>query len=257
MSADDDRAVGWAEPVKSQKPAQGLFVTGTDTDVGKTEVTLGLMTALQRRGHQVLGMKPVAAGCAVTPDGLRNDDALRIQAQGSVPIDYPALNPYAFEPPIAPHIAAEQAGVEIRLEPIQAAFRSLAAQTDWLLVEGAGGWSVPLGPELMLSDLPKALDLPVILVVGLRLGCLNHALLTAASIQASGLRLVGWVASQIDPAMAAADANLATLRDRLTATCLGAIPWLNAPAPQRIADLLDLDRGLIGAPSPDGIADAH
>lgn len=226
----------------SGKEWQGLFVTGTDTSVGKTEVTLGLMAALQRRGHRVLGMKPVAAGCAVTPDGLRNEDALRIQAQGSAPIDYPTINPYALEPPIAPHIAAEQAGLNIRLEPIQAAFHTLAAQADWLLVEGAGGWRVPLGPELMLSDLPKALDMPVVLVVGLRLGCLNHALLSAESIQASGLRLVGWIANQVDPAMASAEANLATLRERLTAPCLGAIPWLSAPAPQRIASLLDLDR---------------
>ncbi len=222
-----------------QKLGRGLFVTGTDTDVGKTEVTLGLMAALQRRGHQVLGMKPVAAGCAVTPDGLRNEDALRIQAQGSVSIDYPTINPYAFEPPIAPHIAAEQAGVEIRLEPILAAHRSLATQADWLLVEGAGGWSVPLGTELMLNDLPKALDLPVVLVVGLRLGCLNHALLTAESIRSSGLRLVGWVASQVDPAMSAADANLATLRERLTAPCLGVVPWLSAPHPEQVAAHLE------------------
>ncbi len=237
-SVDDSGSGQRFEP--SQKTARGLFVTGTDTDVGKTEVTLGLMMALQRRGHQVLGMKPVAAGCALTPDGLRNEDALRIQAQGSAPIDYPALNPYAFEPPIAPHIAAEQVGVEIRLEPILAAHRHLATQADWLLVEGAGGWLVPLGPELMLSDLPKALDLPVVLVVGLRLGCLNHALLTAESIRASGLRLIGWVASQVDPAMAAADGNLATLRERLTAPCLGAIPWLNAPNPEQVAAHLEV-----------------
>ncbi|WP_462321968.1 dethiobiotin synthase [Halochromatium sp.] len=229
---------------------QGLFVTGTDTEVGKTEVTLGLMAALQRRGHRVLGMKPVAAGCAVTAAGLRNEDALRIQAQSSVSSDYSTMNPYAFESPIAPHIAAAQAGVEIRLAPIQTAYQSLAAQADWLVVEGAGGWSVPLAPELMLSDLPKALELPVILVVGLRLGCLNHALLTAEAIRASGQHLVGWIASQVDPAMLAADANLATLRERLTAPCLGVIPWLSVPSPQHIAELLDLDRCAIIGTAP-------
>ncbi|MEA3640684.1 MAG: dethiobiotin synthase [Lamprobacter sp.] len=219
-----------------QPQAQGLFVTGTDTEVGKTEVTLGLMAALQRRGLSVLGMKPVAAGSVLTADGLRNEDALRIQAQGSKPLAYSAINPYAFAPPIAPHIAAAHAGVEIQLEPIKTAYARLAAQADWVLVEGAGGWRVPLGPCLTLADLPSALDLPVVLVVGLRLGCLNHALLSAESIQASGLQLAGWVANRIDPAMAAAEENLATLRERLPAPCFGVIPWLSGPTPAQVAD---------------------
>ncbi|MBK5941566.1 dethiobiotin synthase [Halochromatium roseum] len=221
-----------------QSQARGLFVTGTDTEVGKTEVTLGLMAALQRRGFSVLGMKPVAAGCVQTPDGLRNEDALRIQAQGSKPLAYAAINPYAFAPPIAPHIAAAQAGVEIQIDLIETAYQRLATQADWVLVEGAGGWRVPLGPGLTLADLPSALDLPVVLVVGLRLGCLNHALLSAESIQASGLQLAGWVANRIDPAMAAADENLATLRERLPAPCLGVVPWLSAPTPAQVADFV-------------------
>ncbi|MCF8016093.1 MAG: dethiobiotin synthase [Chromatiaceae bacterium] len=219
--------------------AQGLFVTGTDTEVGKTEVTLGLMAALQRRGLSVLGMKPVAAGCVLTPDGLRNEDALRIQAQGSKPLAYSAINLYAFGPPIAPHVAAAQVGVEMQIEPIKTAYQHLITQADWVLVEGAGGWRVPLGPGLTLADLPSALDLPVVLVVGLRLGCLNHALLSAESIQASGLQLTGWVANRIDPAMAAADDNLATLRERLPAPCLGVIPWLRTPTPIQVADFLE------------------
>jgi len=219
---------------------QALFITGTDTGVGKTEVTLGLMAALQRRGFSVLGMKPVAAGCELTADGPRNDDALRIQAQGSTRLDYARINPYAFAPAIAPHIAAAQVGIEMQIEPIQRAFDDLAAEADWILVEGAGGWRVPLGPALTLADLAKVLGLPVVLVVGLRLGCLNHALLSAESIQAAGLRLAGWVGNRIDPAMAAVEENLASLRERLPAPCLGVIPWLLTPTPAQLADQIDV-----------------
>ncbi|WP_410761684.1 dethiobiotin synthase [Halochromatium sp.] len=223
---------------------RGLFITGTDTEIGKTEVTLGLMSALQQRGQRVLGMKPIAAGCepsaeeARNDQPLRNEDALRIQAQCSQPVAYARINPYAFAPPIAPHIAAAQAGVEIALAPIQSAYQQLAAQADWVIVEGVGGWRVPLGPEFTLADLPRALELPVLLVVGLRLGCLNHALLSAESIQASGLRLVGWIANGVDPAMAAVEGNLASLRALLPAPCMGVIPWLETPTPERVADHL-------------------
>lgn len=222
----------------AQARGQGLFITGTDTEIGKTEVTLGLMSALQQCGQRVLGMKPVAAGCAVTADGLRNEDARRIQAQCSQPLAYAQINPYAFAPPIAPHIAAAQAGVEIALAPIQAAYQRLAAQADWVIVEGVGGWRVPLGPELTLADLPRTLELPVLLVVGLRLGCLNHALLSAEAIQASGLQLAGWIANGVDPAMAAADENLASLRARLPAPCMGVVPYLKHPTPVRVAEHL-------------------
>ncbi|NBC47669.1 MAG: dethiobiotin synthase [Gammaproteobacteria bacterium] len=224
------------------RSARGLFITGTDTEVGKTEITLGLMAALQAIGRSVLGMKPVAAGCEKTAEGLRNDDAERIRAQASRSLAYATVNPYAFAEPIAPHIAAERAGVSIELEPIRDAYRSMAAETDWVLVEGAGGWRVPLGPSLTLADLPKALDLPVVLVVGLRLGCLNHALLSAESIIGSGLTLAGWVASRVDPQMAAAEANLSTLRERLPAPCIGEVPWLERPTPERVASHLRIAR---------------
>jgi dethiobiotin synthetase len=220
--------------------AKGLFITGTDTGIGKTEVTLGLMAALQRHGRSVLGMKPIAAGCTDTAAGLRNEDAERIRAQASFQHHYEEVNPYAFAPPIAPHIAAEQCGTSITLDPIDRAYQRLAANADWVLVEGAGGWRVPLGPDLTLADLPKALELPVLLVVGLRLGCLNHALLSAESIIASGLPLAGWAASHVDPEMAAADANLDTLRARLPAPCIGVLPWLAEPTPDRSADYLTI-----------------
>lgn len=229
---------------------RGVFVTGTDTDCGKTEIGLGLMLALQRQGLSVLGMKPVASGCDRTPLGLRNPDALRLQAQGSTEVDYPLANPYCFEPPIAPHIAAGQAGVNIELGVIRDRARKLAARADFLVVEGVGGWRVPLGPKLSVSNLPLELDMPVVLVVGLKLGCINHALLTAESVRASGSRLVGWIANLISPDMLARDENLATLGALLGAPCLGVVPWMTPPEPERVAGLLTLD-GLIEPGSND------
>ncbi|MFB1489030.1 MULTISPECIES: dethiobiotin synthase [unclassified Thiocapsa] len=216
----------------------GLFVTGTDTGCGKTEISLGLMAALQATGQSVLGMKPVASGCAGGPDGLRNDDAVRLRAQGSSEAPYGVVNPYAFEPAIAPHIAAGQAGVEIGLPTIEQAYRALAGEADQVVVEGVGGWRVPLGPQLFLSDIPKALGLPVILVVGLRLGCINHTLLTVESIQCTGGVLVGWVGNQVDPTMLSRDANLATLAALIDAPCLGVLPWLEEPTPSELAGYL-------------------
>jgi dethiobiotin synthetase len=218
---------------------KGIFVTGTDTDCGKTEVSLGLMAAWQRRGLRTLGMKPVATGCKRGPSGLQNADALRLQAQGSTQAPYGLVNPYAFEPPIAPHIAAGQAGVEIQLGAIAGAYRTLAAESDRVVVEGVGGWRVPLSTSLSVNDLPPALKLPVLMVVGLRLGCLNHALLTAESIRAHGAHLAGWVANRIDPRMQAGDANLATLAALLGAPCVGVIPWLTAPEPRELAGYLN------------------
>ncbi|AGA91718.1 dethiobiotin synthase [Thioflavicoccus mobilis 8321] len=216
----------------------GLFVTGTDTDCGKTEVALGLMAAWQAEGRTVLGMKPVASGCHSTPGGLRNGDAERLLAQGSRAVDYRFVNPYAFAPPIAPHVAAEQAAVEIDLEIIDAAFAELAAAAERVVVEGVGGWRVPLGAGRFLGDLPRRLDLPVVLVVGIRLGCINQALLTAEAIAADGIRLVGWVANRIDPEMAAAEENIATLDALIPAPCLGVVPRLASPV--RCAGHLEL-----------------
>ncbi|MBS1202298.1 MAG: dethiobiotin synthase [Chromatiaceae bacterium] len=218
---------------------KALFVTGTDTGCGKTEVSLGLMAAWQARGLRVLAMKPVATGCHPGHSGLRNEDALRLQHQGSSEAPYGLVNPYTFEHPIAPHIAAGQAGVEIELASIASAYRRLAAESDRVVVEGIGGWRVPLGSSLSVSDIPKALKLPVLLVVGLRLGCLNHALLTMESIRAQGCYLAGWVANGIDPKMQASDANLATLAALMGAACIGVIPWLSQPGPEALAAYLN------------------
>jgi dethiobiotin synthetase len=209
---------------------RGYFITGTDTDCGKTEVALGLMQRLQASGHIVLGMKPVASGAARTADGLRNADAVRIQQQASFSVAYELVNPYAFAPPIAPHLAAAQVGVKIELSRIEACFRTLAGQADYALVEGVGGWRVPLSQGLEISDLAAALGLPVILVVGLRLGCINHAVLSAESIRASGARLAGWVANLVDPEMLEPQSNLISLRQCIPAPLLGFIPYLDPPS---------------------------
>ena len=219
----------------------GVFVTGTDTGCGKTEVSLGLMAAWQARSLRVQGMKPVATGCDLGPTGLLNTDALRLQRQGTTDLPYELVNPFALAPPIAPHIAAGEAGIEIEADAIVAAYRRLAAGADRVVVEGIGGWRVPLSASLALSDLPVILDLPVVLVVGLRLGCLNHALLTAESIRAHGCRLVGWVGNRIDPDMPAADHNIATLAALLQTPCLGVIPWLAQPTPETLAGLLGVE----------------
>jgi dethiobiotin synthetase len=234
---------------------RGIFVTGTDTHCGKTEISLALMAARQARGARVLGMKPIASGCDPSPQGPRNADALRLLAQGSTAAPYHLVNPYAFGPPIAPHIAAGRAGVEITLDPIIDAYRALSTGCDLLVVEGVGGWRVPLSPTLSVNDIPKALDLPVILVVGLKLGCLNHALLTAESIRALGSPLAGWVGNGIDPELQAGDENIATLAALLGAPCLGIIPWLARPVPEALAgflhsELLELPDGAGGAAGP-------
>jgi len=220
--------------------ATGYFIAGTDTECGKTEVTLGLMQLLQSTGRRVAGMKPVASGAQPTSDGLRNDDALRIQAQCSRSTAYSLVNPYAFEPPIAPHLAARHAGVEIEFGVIGRTLEVLAADADLVVVEGVGGWRVPLGKEGDLSNMARDLGLPVVLVVGVRLGCINHALLTADAIVTSGVPLAGWVANLIDPAMLALEDNLSTLEERLPAPKLGVVPWLSPPAPHRVAEHLRL-----------------
>jgi dethiobiotin synthetase len=217
----------------------GLFVTGTDTGVGKTAVTLGIMRGLQRRGRKVVAMKPIASGCARTGEGLRNDDALQLQAQASVQLPYEQINPYAFAPPIAPHVAAVEAGIEMRIQTVLERYHAMPADTDCVLVEGVGGWLVPLGRDRTLEDLATGLALPVVLVVGIRLGCLNHALLTRRAVVASGLSLAGWVANVVDAAMERTRENVETLRQRLPAPFLGQIPYLADPRPGAVADYLD------------------
>lgn len=199
------------------------FITGTDTGIGKTEASCALLRHLAGLGFRAAGMKPVASGCSRTPDGLRNEDALALLQAANVELGYDRVNPYAFEPPIAPHLAARAAGVEI--DPERIARIAAGIEADWLLVEGVGGWCVPLGQERMLADLVRVLDCEVVLVVGLRLGCINHALLSARQIIADGFALAGWVANAIDPAMQVRNDNLQALAERLPAPLLGVIPW--------------------------------
>ena len=202
----------------------GFFITGTDTNVGKTWVTLALMGFFRARGLSVLGMKPVASGCVVQGGVLRNEDALLLQESATWPIDYAKLNIYAFAPPIAPHLAARQSGQNIELERIARQCRELERQADCVLVEGVGGWEVPLNTGERVSDLAKLLKLPVILVVGMRIGCLNHALLTQDAIIKSGVECAGWVANCVEADTLFLQENIDTLRSDLAFPCLAVIP---------------------------------
>lgn len=219
-----------------------FFVTGTDTDVGKTFTTLALMAAARAQGLSVLGLKPLAAGCHDTPDGLRNDDALALQAASSIrPLWYEEVNPVALPQACSPHIAARAAGRRLAIAQLAGFVRgSLGRRADFMLVEGAGGWRVPISEREFLSALPRALNLPVILVVGIRLGCLNAALLTAEAILRDGVKLAGWVANVLEPDMVGLDDNIASLRQWLPAPCLGVLPWQAGQAPDDVAARLDL-----------------
>ena len=206
-----------------------FFVTGTDTGVGKTLVTAALLRRLRESGVTVAGMKPVAAGVVAGPEGPANPDALLLQAESSVRHPYALVNPWLFEPAIAPHIAAAEAGVVIDTDRIVEALEILRASADVVLAEGAGGFLVPIDSRRSFAELPGLLGMDVLLVVGLRLGCLNHALLTVDAIAARGYRLAGWVGNCIDPAFARRDANIATLTEMIAAPCLGIVPWLPDP----------------------------
>ncbi len=204
---------------------KGLFVTGTDTGVGKTRVAVALIHALRARGLRVAAMKPVSAGC---PPGELNEDVAALLQAANVEADLCDVNPYAFVDPVAPHIAAQQAGIRIDLDVVAAAYSRLAAAADVVVVEGAGGWRVPLNERDDMADLAQRLGLPVVLVVGLRLGCLSHALLAAESIANRQLPWAGWVANHVDPTMACQDENIAALRARLPGRCLGVQRFLPA-----------------------------
>jgi dethiobiotin synthetase len=214
------------------------FVTGTDTGVGKTLVTAALLRRLRESGTRVAGMKPVAAGSIAGPEGPANEDALLLQAESSVRHPYSTVNPWLFEPAIAPHLAAAEAGVTIDTARIMAAHAVVHAGADVVLAEGAGGFLVPLDAARSFADLPALLGMDVLLVVGLRLGCLNHALLTAEAVAQRGLKLAAWVGNTIDPQFARRDANVATLTARLPAPCLGIVPWMPEPAVGRAAAAL-------------------
>jgi dethiobiotin synthetase len=201
-----------------------LFVTGTDTGVGKTRIATALCLAFVAAGRRVTGMKPVASGCVSTPDGLRNDDALALKAAMNVRADYADVNPYAFEPAIAPHIAAKEAGRCIDFEVLERSYERLCLQSEVTIVEGAGGWLAPLDDVRTFAELAVRWRLDVVLVVGLRLGCLNHALLTVESIHRLGLKLAGWVGNSVEAEFPRRDANVQTLRARIDAPCLGVFP---------------------------------
>ncbi|MCP3867791.1 MAG: dethiobiotin synthase [Gammaproteobacteria bacterium] len=219
---------------------EGCFITGTDTECGKTEVTLGLMHLYQSLGETVVGMKPIASGAQVTEAGLRNEDAVRIQHQASESCSYQLVNPYTFQPPIAPHLAAGQAGVVMTMELLHDRYLQLAALADRVVVEGVGGWQVPLGGGWTVADLARTMGLPVILVVGLRLGCINHALLSVESITRSGCTLAGWVANRIDTGMLEPDGSIDLLTREIEAPLLGVVPPLSNPGPAEVAACLAL-----------------
>ncbi|MDB5807961.1 MAG: dethiobiotin synthase [Betaproteobacteria bacterium] len=220
--------------------ASGYFVTGTDTGVGKTLVACALLHAFARMGKRVVGMKPVAAGAVRDAEGWLNDDVAQLCAAGNVKFDRALVNPYCFEAAIAPHIAARLAGVTIDLASVVVAYTRLAATADVVIVEGAGGFCVPLNRTVDSADLAQRLCLPVILVVGVRLGCLNHAILTAAAVRARGLKLAGWIANRIDAAMPVADENIAALGERLDSPLLGTVEFSPAPDAHRLSSQLNL-----------------
>ena len=217
------------------------FVTGTDTGVGKTRIAAALCRALAGRGIRVAAMKPVASGCTPTSDGLRNDDALTLLAAMNVRARYSEVNPYAFAPAIAPHIAAQEAEVNIDFQVLDRAYERLRMQSQALIVEGAGGWLAPLDASRGFADLAAHWQMDVILVVGMRLGCLNHALLTVESIERRGLRLGGWVANSIDPGFERPAENMSSLKNRISAPCLGSFPFEPQADPEALAQGLAID----------------
>lgn len=204
--------------------ARGIFVTGTDTEVGKTVIACALVRALRESGSRVAVMKPVASGARRTPVGLRNDDALALIEAAATEAPYRDVNPYCFEPPVSPHIAAKDAGISIDVSTIRAKYLEISAEADWVVVEGAGGWLAPLSDHQTMADLAWALSLPALLVVGLKLGCLNHAQLSRLGIEAHGVSFAGWIASGVDGRMARADENLAALERVLGEPALAIVP---------------------------------
>lgn len=208
--------------------AKPIFITGTDTDAGKTVVACGLLKALAAAGKTTCALKPIAAGCEPTAQGLTNSDALLLQASATQALPYSQVNPIALTQACAPHIAAQKEGRRLQVDRVAGICRGVLMQkADICVVEGAGGWRVPLSPREYLSDLAKQLNSPVVLVVGMRLGCLNHALLTAEAIIKDGLPLVGWVANVVDPNMMHLDDNINTLKALLPAPCLGVVPFID------------------------------
>lgn len=216
----------------------GLFITGTDTEIGKTFSTATLLHAMRAIGLRVVAMKPIAAGAELVDGRWLNEDVAILTAATDIAAPAELVTPYLFREPMAPHIAAERKGVHIEIPRIVEAYGQLSGMAEWTLVEGVGGFRVPLDDRHDTADLAAALGLPIVLVVGMRLGCINHALLTAEAIDARGLKLAGWIANRIDPGMAAFEENLAALTQRLPAPCLAVLPHQSEPDPARAAHLV-------------------
>jgi len=223
-------------------PGRGIFIAGTDTGVGKTLVACALLHGLAALGLQAAGMKPVAAGARLRRGVRYNEDVEQLRAAAGVDVSRKIMNPYCFTPPIAPHLAAREAGQTIRMSVIKRCYVQIAARSDLVVVEGVGGLLVPLAPRFNAAEIPQQLDLPLLLVVGLRLGCLNHALLTVEAAQARGLRIAGWIANAIDPSMARREQNLQTLRERIPAPLLGIVKHAAKPGINRATKALDIKR---------------
>lgn len=227
-------------------PGRGIFVTGTDTGVGKTLVACCLLEILGASGISTGAFKPVAAGARQTPEGWRNEDAEQLMAHSSVAFDYAQVNPVTLPDAIAPHIAAARVGVDLEIAPLLRAHRAIGRRAECVVTEGAGGWLVPLSRGKSMADLAAAIGSPVLLVVGLRLGCLNHTLLTVEAIRRRGLEFAGWIGNCLDPAMPERDANVATLDEAVEAPRLGLVPWIeaedHASLVTRAIAAIDLDR---------------
>ncbi|MCX4026376.1 dethiobiotin synthase [Endozoicomonas sp. SM1973] len=218
-----------------------FFVTGTDTEVGKTLISCGLLHKARQQGLSTIGLKPVAAGCNQTVEGLQNEDALGLQQCSTVKLPYQQVNPIALEPPVAPHIAAAEINKPIRADRLVGYCRGALMQpADFKLIEGAGGWRVPLNYRETLADVAKQLNCQVIVVVGMKLGCINHALLTYEAVVRDGLTVAGWVANQVQPEMSHLEANIETLQQMLPTPCLGVVPYQEQPTPESVSAYLKL-----------------
>lgn len=218
---------------------QWLFITGTDTDVGKTVVACGFLAAANQQGLRTAAIKPVAAGCEVTEQGMTNSDALQLQAAASHKLSYQQINPVALEPAIAPHIAAAEAGVRLSASRLVGYCRGVSLlPVDMVVIEGAGGWRVPINSRETLADVAQELECAVIVVVGMRLGCLNHALLTMEAIRRDGLQIAGWVANILDTEMPRLQENIDTLKQSINEPCLGIVPRLDDLSPEQVATFL-------------------
>ncbi len=224
-----------------QKITSQIFITGTDTDVGKTVISKGILQSAKQQGLKTVGFKPISAGCELTSEGLRNEDALTLQANSSIQLGYELINPVAYKAAIAPHIAAKQQGESINMAGITDTYRQLTAlQPELLLIEGAGGWHLPVNDKDYLSDWVKVHNIPVIMVVGIKLGCLNHAVLTANAIVAAGVPLVGWVANCTTAEVANYSDIIATLKQLLPCELLAEVPFRDGVEKEDFAQYFDL-----------------